>query len=215
VKELLPDLKSRGKVVRGWLGVSVQQLTPDIATAMGLEKSTGALVSDVVEGSPAAKAGMKVGDVILQYNGQEVNHSSDLPILVARTKVGQTVPLKIFRSKQEVGLSVTVEDLKEDEIVAPTSKKSDFGLTVQRVTPEIANKLGLKDIRGVLITAVDPEGRGAEAGLRRGDIILEIDRQPISDPSAYERAVAAAKDNNLLFLVRRGDTNIFVALKPL
>jgi serine protease Do len=77
-----------------------------------------------------------VGDVILQYNGQEVNHSSDLPILVARTKVGQTVPLKIFRSKQEVGLSVTVEDLKEDEIVAPTSKKSDFGLTVQRVTPK-------------------------------------------------------------------------------
>ncbi len=215
VKELLPDLKSKGKVVRGWLGVSVQQLTPDIATSMGLEKSAGALVSDVVEGSPAAKAGMKVGDVILQYNGQEVNHSSDLPILVARTKVGQTVPLKILRSKEEVGLSVTVEALKEDEIVAPTSKKSDFGLTVQRVTPEIANKLGLKDIRGVLITAVDPEGRGAEAGLRRGDIILEIDRQPISDPSAYERAVAAAKDNNLLFLVRRGDTNIFVALKPL
>jgi serine protease Do len=84
------------------VGCIVQQLTPDIATALGLEKSTGALVSDVVEGSPAAKAGMKVGDVILQYNGQEVNHSSDLPILVARTKVGQTVPLKIFRSKQEV-----------------------------------------------------------------------------------------------------------------
>ena len=132
--------------------------------------------------------------------------------MVARTKVGQTVPLKVFRDKKEIELSVAVQELKDDEI-APTSKKNDFGLTVQRLTPEIARSLGLEDARGVLITAVDPEGRGAEAGLRRGDVILEIDRKPIRDLSDYEKAIAETKDKNLLLLVRRGDANIFLALK--
>jgi serine protease Do len=213
VKELLPELKSKGKVTRGWLGVSIQQLTADLATSLGMDKPTGALVSTVADGSPAEKAGIKVGDVIIEYSGKPIQHSSQLPIWVARTDVGKSVPLKVLRGKDEVRLSVTIGELEEDEIVASTSKKDDLGLTVQRLPPEIARSLGLEGIQGVLITAVDPGGPGAAAGFRRGDVILEIDRKPIRGLSDYEKAIAEAKDKNLLFLVRRGDANIFLALK--
>jgi serine protease Do len=211
VKELLPQLKSKGRVTRGWLGVSIQQVTPDLAASLGLSRPGGALVADVIEDSPAAKAGIQVGDVIVEYNGEKINHSSELPILVARTKVGETVPLKVLRNKNDVALSVTVENLKEEEIVAPTSK-TGFGLTVQKLTPEIARSLGLENPQGVIITAVNPGSRGGDAGFRRGDVILEIDRKPIHDLADYEKAVAAGKNKNLLFLVRRGDANIFLAL---
>jgi serine protease Do len=213
VKELLPELKSKGKVTRGWLGVSVQELTPDLATSLGMDKSSGALVSTVAEGSPAEKAGIKVGDVIIEYDGKPIQHSSQLPILVARTDMGKSVPLKVFRAKEEVRLSVTVGELKEDEVVASASKKGDLGLTVQRLAPEVARSMGLEDSRGVIISDVDPGGPGAAAGFRRGDVILEIDRKPIRGLSDYEKAIAEAKDKNLLFLVRRGDANIFLALK--
>jgi serine protease Do len=213
VKELLPELKSKGKVTRGWLGVSVQELTPDLATSLGMDKSSGALVSTVAEGSPAEKAGIKVGDVIVEYDGKPIQHSSQLPILVARTDVGKSVPLKVFRAKEEVRLSVTVGELKEDEVVASGSKKGNLGLTVQRLAPEIARSMGLEDTQGVIITDVDPGGPGAAAGFRRGDVILEIDRKPIRDLADYEKTIAEAKDKNLLFLVRRGNANIFLALK--
>jgi serine protease Do len=213
VKDLLPELKSKGKVTRGWLGVSVQELTSDLATSLGMDKSSGALVSTVANGGPAEKAGIKVGDVIVEYDGKPIQHSSEMPILVARTEVGKSVPLKIFRGKEELRLSVTVGELKEDEIVASTMRKNDLGLTVQRLPPEIARSQGLEATQGILITAVDPEGAGAAAGFRRGDIILEIDRKPIRGLSDYEKAIGEAKDKNLLFLVRRGSANIFLALK--
>ena len=158
VKELLPELKSKGKVTRGWLGVSIQQLTADLAASLGMDKPAGALVATVANGSPAEKAGIKVGDVIIEYDGKPIRHSSELPILVARTDVGKSVPLKVFRGKDEVQLSVTVEELKEDEVVASSSKKSDFGLTVQRLPAEMARNLGLEETQGVVITAVDPAG---------------------------------------------------------
>jgi serine protease Do len=213
VKELLPELKSKGRVTRGWLGVSIQQLTADLAASLGMDKPDGALVATVAGGSPAEKAGIRVGDVIVEYDGKPIRHSSELPILVARTDVGKSVPLKIFRGKDEVRLSVTVEELKEDEVVASSSKKSDFGLTVQRLPAEMARNLGLEENQGVLITAVDPGGPAAAAGFRRGDVILEIDRKPIRGLSDYEKAIAEPKDKNLLFLVRRGEANIFLALK--
>jgi serine protease Do len=213
VKDLLPELKSKGKVTRGWLGVSVQELTSDLATSLGMDKSSGALVSTVANGGPAEKAGIKVGDVIVEYDGKPIRHSNELPILVARTDVGKSVPLKVFRDKEEVQLSVTVGELKEEEIVASTSKKNDLGLTVHGLPPETARSLGIESNQGVIITAVDPGGPGAAAGFRRGDVILEIDRKPIRGPSDYEKAIAEDKDKNLLFLVRRGDANIFLALK--
>ncbi|HEY7321002.1 MAG TPA: DegQ family serine endoprotease [Candidatus Binatia bacterium] len=212
IKELVPELKSKGKVTRGWLGVSIQQVTPDLAASLGMDVASGALVGDVAAGGPAEKAGIKVGDVIIEYNGQPIKHSSELPIAVASTPVGKSVPVKVLRDNKTIQLSVRVEQLRDEERVASTPTKSGIGLTVQAVTPEIARSLGLDDVRGVVITAVEPESSSGAAGLRRGDIILEIDRKPIRTVADYQKAVAAG-GKNLLFLVRRGDANIFLALK--
>jgi serine protease Do len=214
VKELLPELRSKGKVTRGWLGVSIQQVTPEIASSLGITKVGGALVSDVTRGGPAEKAGIKPGDVIIEYNGIPIKQPSQLPALVARTDVGKSVPLKIFRAPKELKLSAIVGELKEEEIVASTTTKSELGLTVQSIPPEIARQLDLKGDQGIIVTAVDPRGSGATAGFRRGDVILEIDRKPIRNLSDYAKAIAEAKNKSLLFLVRRENANIFLALNP-
>jgi serine protease Do len=212
VKELLPELKREGKVTRGWLGVSIQEVTPDLAQSLGMDNPAGALVSSVVKGSPAEKAGVEVGDVITEYNGEVIEHSQQLPIIVARTKVDEQVPLKVMRGKKLVPLTVTVGELKQAETSIPASKETNLGLTVQNLTPEIARGLDLQLGQGVIITDIDPGGPAAAAGLRQGDVILEIDKKPIRGVSDYEQAIAAEQGKNLLFLLRRGDTNLFLAL---
>ena len=213
IKVLLPELESKGKVTRGWLGVTIQPVTPEIAASMGLENARGALVSDVAEGGPAAKGGIKVGDVIVQYDGKNVQRSNELPLLVAETAVGKTVPVKVLRDKREMTLRVTTGELNEEKTVVSKAATNGLGLTVQEVTPEIARNLGLKQSRGVVITSVDPEGAAADAGLAVGDVILEIDRKPIASVADFQQAVRSAKDKNFLFLVHRGESNLFLALR--
>ena len=212
VKELLPELKRDGKVTRGWLGVSIQEVTSDLAEYLGMDNPTGALVGSVVEGSPAEKAGVEVGDVIKEYNGEVIEHSHQLPILVARTKVDEQVPLKVLRAKKLVTLTIRVGELKQSETSIPASKQTGLGLTVHDLTPDIARGLDLQPGQGVIVTGIAPGGVAAEAGLRQGDVILEIDKKPIRGVADYERAIAADQDKNLLVLLRRGDTNLFIAL---
>jgi len=214
VKELLPELKSKGKVTRGWLGVAIQQVTPELATSLGISSARGALVSSVVEGGPAERAGVRVGDVIVEYDGREIKESSQLPIVVARTEVGKRVQVRVLREKKELPITVTIEELKDEEIVASTPKRQDLGLTVQQLTPQTARSLGLDRAEGLVITAVEPGSPGAEAGLRRGDVILEVNRKPIRSIADFQKAIEGDKDKNVLFLVRRGENNLFLALKP-
>ncbi|MBI4524047.1 MAG: DegQ family serine endoprotease [Deltaproteobacteria bacterium] len=213
VKELLPELKSKGKVTRGWLGVAIQPVTPELAASLGMDRRRGALVASVVEDGPAKKAGIAVGDVIVEYDGKEIKDAGQLPILVARTKVGQRVQLKVLREKQEVPISVTIHELRDEEVVASKSKGKDFGLTVQQLTPQIARGMGLDRVDGVIISSVDPASPAAEAGFRRGDIILEVDRKPVRNLADYQNAIERAKDKSLLFLVRRGENSLFLALR--
>ena len=214
VKEILPQIKSKGKVTRGWLGVAIQRVTPAIAESMGLDKSKGALVSQVVEGGPADRAGVKVGDLIVEYNGKEISDANELPILVARTAPQEKVPVKVLRDKKETSFTVTIQELKEQEAVASANQKESLGLTVQRVTPQLAESLGLDRPRGVVVTSVKPDSAADEAGLQRSDVILEIDRKPIKDRSDYQRAIADVKQGKaILFLIRRGENTIFLALK--
>jgi serine protease Do len=215
VKEILPQLKSKGKVTRGWLGVAIQKVTPDIAESMGLDKPKGALVSQIVEGSPADRAGVKVGDLIVEYNGKEIRDANELPILVARTTPQEQVRVKVLRDKKETSFTVTIRELKEQEIVASANeKKESLGLTVQGVAPQLAESLGLDRPRGVVVTSVKPGSAGDEAGLQRSDVILEIDRKPIKGLSDYRRAIADVKQGKaILFLIRRGENTIFLALK--
>lgn len=214
VKELLPQLESAGKVTRGWLGVSIQGMTPDLAASLGLETVKGALVSSVVHNSPADRAGMKAGDVIVGYQGKEINNANDLPFLVAGTPVGKTVSLEVLRDKKETTLPVTIEKMKEEEVAAATTEKGDLGLTVEQITPAVAESLGLDSTRGVVITAVAPDSVGDEAGLQAGDIIREINRKPIRDVSDYRKAVeSTAQSKSVLFLVQRQDNTMFLALR--
>jgi serine protease Do len=214
VKELLPQLESSGKVTRGWLGVSIQGMTPDLAASLGLDKAKGALVNSVVHNSPADHAGIRTGDVIVGYEGKEINNPNDLPFLVASTAVGKTVPLSVLRDKNETTLRVTIEKMKDEEVVASTPERGNLGLTVEQITPELAENLGLDRPRGVVITAVASDSPGEEAGLQPGDIIREINRKPIRDLSDYRKAMeSASQSKSVLFVVQREDNTIFLALR--
>jgi serine protease Do len=215
-KELLPDLEAKGKVTRGWLGVMIQKVTPEIAESLQLTDQKGALVADVMKDGPAQTAGVKVGDVIVEFDGQPVKDSTELPRLVARTAVGKTVPLTVIRDKATKTLTVTVGELKDEETSEQGAQEEKFGLTVQPLTPEIAESLGLSgDVKGVVVAAVESGSAADDAGLRRGDVILEVNREPVKDVAGYRKALKGIeKGKSVLFLVKRGDSTIFMALKP-
>jgi len=215
VKEVLPQLRGRGKVTRGFLGVLIQKVTPEIAESLGMDKGYGALVANVTKDGPADKAGVKVGDVIVEFDGKEVKDSSDLPIIVARTPVDRRARMKVLRDKKEITLTVSVGELKDEEVVASAPEKGELGLTVQRLTPQMAESLGLDKTEGVVVSAVEPGSAADEAGIRRGDVIMEVDRKAIRNLDEYKKAVAGIrKGRGVLFLVRRGDSTLFLALKP-
>jgi serine protease Do len=216
-KELLPDLESLGHVTRGWLGVLVQKVTPEIADSLGLTESSGALVADVMKDGPAREAGIQVGDVIVEFNGSPVKDSVDLPLLVARTPVGKVVKVKVRRGKTERSIEVKVQQLKDDEVeVANAANEGDdLGLTVLDVTPQIAESLGLDaSTHAVVVAGVAPGSAADEARLRRGDVILEVNRKAVKDSAAFRAAARGAdKGKSMLLLVKRGDSTIFLALK--
>jgi serine protease Do len=215
VKELLPQLRGKGKVTRGYLGVLIQKVTPEIAESLGMERGRGALVANVSKDGPAERAGVKVGDVIIEFDGKEIKDSGELPIVVARTPVDRKVRMKVLRDKKELPLSVTVGELKDEEVVASAPEKGELGMAVQRLTPQIAESLGLDKTDGVVVSAVDPGSAADEAGIRRGDVIVEIDRKPIRSIDEYKKAVAGIqKGKGVLLLVRRGESTLFLALKP-
>jgi serine protease Do len=215
VKELLPQLRGKGKVTRGYLGVLIQKVTPELAESLGMEKSQGALVANVSKDGPADKSGVKVGDVIVEFDGKEIRDSGDLPIIVARTPVDKKVRMKVLRDKKELTMNVAVGELKDEEVVASAPEKGEMGLTVQRLTPQIAESLGLEKAEGIVVSAVEPGSAADEAGIRRGDVIVEIDRKPIRNLEEYKKSIGTIrKGKGVLFLVRRGESTLFLALRP-
>jgi serine protease Do len=214
VKDLLPQLKDKGRVVRGYLGTTVQKITPEIADSLGLKQVGGALVADVVKGGPAEKAGIKTGDIIVEFDRKDIKDSSDLPAAVARVAPGTTVQLKVMREGKQVLLPIIVGELKDKEVVA-SSQENDLGLTVQPVTPDIAQSLGLDRAEGLVVASVTPGSAADEAGLRSGDVITQINRRPVKNLTEYNREISRnEKGKSVLFLVRRGQSSVFLALKP-
>ncbi len=214
VKELLPELKSKGKVVRGWLGIAIQRVTPSLAESLGLEPPRGALVSSVSADSPANRAGIKAGDVIVEFDDKTIERSDDLSRVVARTPVGKRVQVKIIRNKEQMNLSVSVGELKEGGVVASAEEENDLGLVVENVTPAVAQSLGLDRAEGVVVKGVRPGSAADEGGFRRGDVILEIDRKKIQSVSDFQRAMnEVKKDQVILILVDRGETTLFLTLR--
>ncbi len=189
-------------------------MTPEIAESLGIDQSRGALVATVMENSPAAEAGVKTGDVIVEYNGNKITESDQLPLLVARTEIGKTVKMTVLRDKKEIPINVKIAELKEQEVVASAPKEDKLGLTVQNIKPQLAESLGLKRANGVVITSVQPQSAAGDAGLRRGDVILEVNRKEIANTDTFEKQVNEAKPgSNILFLIRRGENNLFLALQ--
>jgi len=215
-KQILPQLKSSGSVTRGWLGVVIQRITPELTEAMELSDDQGALVSKVVPDGPAEAAGIQHGDVIVEFDGTTIDSWNDLPRVVAGTVVGETIDVVVMRSGKRKTLSATVEALDEGKVIAQAEEPSDgtasFGLRVQDLSPEIAAQLGVEGDSGVLVTAVEPGSPAEAAGLRRGDLILEVNRSEVASTSELQKRLVAADDRALL-LVRRGDATIFVPLK--
>jgi serine protease Do len=215
-KSVLPQLRASGKVSRGWLGVMIQPVTEELATSLELESTRGAVVANLDPEGPAAKAGVKRYDVIVEFDGKPVRQMDELPKLVAAAPVGKEAELKVIRKGEEKKLSVQLGELESEPQLAsgaePESKPGAYGLKVQSLTPEIAEQLQLEGTKGVLVSGVEPGSPAEEAGLRRGDVILEVNRKSVAEVDEFRDALEQSKQVALL-LVSRGGSEIIVPLK--
>ena len=215
-KTVITQLADHGTVERGWLGVSIQPLTKELAASFKRGDTSGALVSAVMDGSPADKAGVKAGDVIVEFNGKKIPKATDLPGLVADVPVGKDVPMVVVREGKEQRLNAHIAKLEDEShanAAAETDGKGKLGLSVQPVTPPVARELGLKVKEGVLVRDVVEGGRAAEAGIRAGDVIVEVDRRPVRTVEDFKaRLDKQAKDAPVVMLVNRDGQTMYVAI---
>lgn len=212
-KEIILQLKEKGKVTRGWLGVSIQEITPEIAISFGLKDTKGALVSDVIPGGPAEKAGLRRGDVIVEFNGKPIKDFHELPRIVASIPVGESVSFMVIRDGKGETITATVEELKEEAPQRPAQDvQKQLGMSLQPVTPEIARELGMKRVEGIVVTNVEVNSLAGEAGIQRGDVILEVNRRPVKSLQDFSETIDKAGKTILLLIYRNGAT-IYLPLK--
>jgi serine protease Do len=213
-KAVLPQLEDKGKVTRGWLGVGIQAVTPELAQSFGVEGEKGALVADVTKDSPADKAGLKSGDIIMEFDGKEIMEMNNLPRFVAATPVGKKVKLKLLRNGKTEERAVTIERLRDgEESVAPVAMQDRLGISVKELSGELAAELRIKETKGVVVVAVKPDGIADEAGITGGDVIKEINGKTINTMDDYTKAISAHKKGAVMrLLLRRGDSSLFVAI---
>ena len=216
--DVTEQLKSKGKVARGWLGVLIQDVTRELAESFGMSKPGGALVAKLLPDSPAAKAGVQVGDVIVEYNGTPVESSSELPPLVGRTKIGTSTPIKVLRNGKTLSLSVTLGALPEEEetkLASETPKHPNtnrVGLSVADLTPELRQRLEIKKY-GVVVDDIS-KGPGMSAGIRKGDIIMSINNQQIENAAQFDKVIKALPaGKSVPVLLQRRSGPMFLALK--
>jgi len=215
-KEIAPQLKEKGHVTRGWLGVGIQKITPELAKSFGLKEEKGALVSQVVKGGPADKGGLETGDVIVEFDGKKISDSNELPRMVASIPIGKAVSVKVLRAGSLVDREVKIGEMEEQkEEVASVSTRKPLGMSVQNITPEIAKGLGLKSETGILVARVVPGSPAAKANIRSGDVIQQVNKKPVKDVEDFKQQIENAKDQEtILLLIQRGESTLFAALTP-
>ncbi len=218
-KAVLPQLRETGHVVRGWLGVTVQTLTKELAASFGLKNTRGAVVTEVTAGSPAAKAGIERGDVILAVNGRQLETMNDLPKQVAALPVGRPATVTIFRDGKTREMTVEIGSLDDDHPQAEEETNANtektFGLTLGDISPEAMRHYGLEGDRGALVTAVEGGGPAAEAGIRPGDLIIEAGGRPIANAAELRAVTAKASSGQALrLLVQRRNRLFYTVVEP-
>jgi serine protease Do len=213
-KELLPQLK-KGKVIRGWLGIMIQDITPELAKSFGIKNEKGVLISDVVKNSPAEKAGLMRGDVIVRFNGKEIETAHKLSQLAAATPPDTLTKIDFLRNGQEKSFSLKVGTMPQEaqKTISP-EEKSDWGMMVQELTPQLARQLGLDpETTGVVISNIKEGGPAAEAGLRPGDLITEVNRVAVNNLNDYQQALQKVKKgDHLLLLIKRAAGSFYTVL---
>lgn len=230
-KQVMDQLIKNGKVSRGYIGVMLQQVTPDLAQQFGLKDIHAAVISDVTPNAPGAKAGLKVGDAITAIDGQSIKDSNDLQMKVTEHAPGSTVSLDVVRDGKPMKVNVTLGTRptsanfgeegrnqqggnNDNEGGGNDTAKSSYGLTIQSLSPDVAQELGIpSSVHGVVIDNVDPGSPAADA-VTRGDVITAVDRHPVTNLSDFQRWMRQANGKSVLLTVNRGGQNAFVVVQP-
>ena len=217
VRWVVDQIREHGGVVRGWMGVAVQSVTPDLARSFGLHGAEGALVADVTPGGPASKAGIARGDVIVRWGDRRVQHSRELPLMVALTPPGTRVPVAVVREGRERTVDVTVdrmpaEERRESRAPSRGGSLEAWGLAVAALGRDDARRLGVKPGSGVIVTDVAEGSPADEAGVEPGDVVVEANRRAVRSPADLGRALAASPRRALL-LVRRNEASVFIEIE--
>jgi serine protease Do len=217
-RNVVEQLKSHGRVVRGWLGVEIQAVTADLAQSFGLDKPEGALVASVEKNSPAAKAGMERGDIVVKFNGKDVHDQHELPSYVAQTPINKVVDVTVLRNGKPKTLQIAIGELTEKEVPSAKSQEpgGNWGMKVGDITPELEQQFHLNSTKGVVVRGVQPDGPAAEAGLQPGDVILEVGSDKIADVKEFMAKVNEAKNSKkpTRLLLQRGSASLYVVIKP-
>jgi serine protease Do len=218
-RSVMEQIVGHGKVVRGYLGLYPQDVTPTLAKQFGLNQAGGALVGEISADAPAARAGLKRGDVILELNGQPVNSDNDLRLRISQTAPGTNVKLGVWRDGKMQDFSVTLGELPPDKTAEEGPGESGGGglegVDVQNLSPDIAQQLQLRPgIRGVVVTSVDPASAAAASGLTRGDVIQEVNHKTVTSIDEYKQALATTGNKSVLLLVNQGGVSQFIAVEP-
>jgi serine protease Do len=213
-KSILSELKTKGKVTRGWLGISVQDISEDIAKNLNHKNKHGALVSDVFKDDPADKAGIKVGDIIVEINGKSIKDAHELLLTIASLHVGEKVLIKALRDGKEISFQVVVTERNDKPEIALTKRsKGFFGISAQEITKEISQQLGIPRDAGVIVTDVDEGSPADDVGIQPQDIIVQVNKAKVASMKQYTTEMSkAAEKKSVILLVKRGKSNFFVGL---
>jgi serine protease Do len=219
VKNIIEQLETKGKVIRGMLGVQVQMVTPELARSFGMSEPRGALVAEVHPRSPAEKAGVKREDIIIEYNGTPIHEMNELPRLVAATPPGTKTTIKVLRNGKELTLPITVTELKEENLGKEAgeqgNEENSIGLVVEDLDSRLARRFDLgRETKGVVVIEVAPGSAASDAGFRQGDIIMEFNGKAVSDTASFQKMLnAQPKKSYVRFLVKREGRTLILALE--